>query len=98
MTKLNVFPVHAESVYEEGATASVAGVTTGMSSVPSMLRSVAVVWRPVASRIGKVSGSTHEPLVMARKKPPLVFTTELTRVMLLGNVDVMRYGGVPPKM
>ena len=49
-----------------------------------------MVWRPVASTIEKVSGSTHEPLVVALKNPPLVFTTELTSVTLLGNVDVTR--------
>ena len=55
--------------------------------MPATLLSSAVVWRPVASTIVNTSGSTHEPLVIALKKPPLVFTIELTSVTLFGNVD-----------
>ena len=41
--------------------------------------SVAVVWRPVASRIENVSGSTQAPLVIASKNPPFALTVELVK-------------------
>ncbi len=72
---LQVPGVGVESVALGAAVGAGGGV-----AVPGLLISVDVVWRPVASRIENVNGSTQVPLVMARKKPPVALTIELTSV------------------
>ena len=69
--------------------------TTGVA-VPTVLTSVAVVWRPIASTIVNVSGLTHAPLVIASNEPPEKLTVELTKITASGKVDETWYGGVPP--
>src|SRR3954447_19118843 len=89
--KVKMRPPQLTAVTVLGAIAS-AGATgaAGRSSVPGTLVRVAVVCKPVESRIENTSGSTQLPLVMASKKPPLGLTVELTRVTTFGNVEVTR--------
>ena len=85
-------------VPEEGVASTALGALVVVVVVPdpTLLISLAVVWSPAASTIENVNGSTQEPLVVALKEPPATLTIELTKVTDAGNVDVTRYGGVPP--
>ena len=83
-------------VYDVGVIVTGGGGGVGRVAVPGVFISVAVVCKPVASRIENVSGLTHVPLVTASNEPPLVFTGEPRMVTASGKVDVTRYGGVPP--
>ena len=96
---MNVLPVHAASFTVVGVTTSADGAgVPGGAWVPGVLMSVAVVVLPAESWIANVSGLTHVPLVVARKKPPLDPTTDGEITTAVGNVDATVYGGVPPKM
>ncbi len=89
-----VFPVHDTWLIAVGEIESSGGGVgsgaTGRVSEPGLFVSLAVVCLPDASTIVNVSGSTHTPVVIASKKPPLAATVGFTRVAPVGNEDETR--------
>ena len=86
ISSLAVAPLHAAMGCDLGAAVSGDTGVVGVP-VPTTLIRVAVVCRPVASRMVNISGSTQEPLVIAEKGSPDAATVVLSRFTAFGNVD-----------
>jgi hypothetical protein len=87
------------AVYDDGEMRTLGGGGVGGvggAVVPGRLSSLAVVCRPIESRIENTSGLTQVPFVIALNGSPGASTVELTRVTAVGKVETTVYGGVPP--